>query len=302
MRIRAFLRLALSSMLLALPTAQAGDEMVLARGVHAPTTLSIDARALPELRSAAFMLADQETGQVILEQNAEQAVPIASITKLMTAMVVLDAAQGLSERLEVTRDDIDRLRSSRSRLPVGSVLAREDMLRLALMASENRAATALARHFPGGRKVFIEAMNRKAGQLGLHDTRFVDSTGLHAGNVASARDLVRLVAAAARYPLIREFSTTESHCVQLRRRSRCLGNTNELVRNPAWQIGVSKTGYIREAGRCLVMQAWLLGRPMIVVLLDSYGKYTRTADARRIRKWIESAVVQGEDAVTANAG
>lgn len=247
---------------------------------------------LPDLKSAAFVLADQGTGKVLLEQNADEVLPIASITKLMTAMVVLDASQGLSEMLRVSEDDIDTLRGSRSRLPVGSRLSREDMLRLALMASENRAASALSRHYPGGSAAFIAAMNAKARALGLDDTRFHDPTGLSAANVSSARDLVRMVGAAAKYPLIRAFSTAEAHDVDLGGRTRRFGNTNALVKSPEWRIGVSKTGYIKEAGRCLVMQAWIMDRPMIVVLLDSFGRYTRTADARRIKKWIESSALQ----------
>jgi len=256
---------------------------------------------MPDLRSAAFVLADQDTGRILLEQNADDVVPIASITKLMTAIVVLDAAQSLSEELSVNNDDIDRLRGSRSRLPVGSRLSREDMLRLALMSSENRAASALARHYRGGREAFVVAMNVKARLLGLDDTHFVDSTGLDARNVSSARDLVRLVSAAARYPLIREFSTTDAYAVKVRGRERRFGNTNGLVRSPDWRIGVSKTGYIREAGRCLVMQAWMLGRPMIVVLLDSFGRYTRTADAKRIKQWLESGAAQLRAALAADS-
>ena len=252
----------------------------------------MDGQHPPALKSSAFVLADQATGQLLLEQNADDVVPIASITKLMTAMVVLDGNQSLSDELTIGRDDIDRLRGSRSRLPVGTRLSREEMLRLALMSSENRAASALARHHPGGLKAFVKAMNAKARQMGLQDTRFVDSTGLHAENVSSGRDLVRLVAKAARYPLIREFSTTEAHEVKVGRKFRRFGNTNGLVRNPEWRISLSKTGYIREAGRCLVMQAWMQGRPMIFVLLDSIGRYTRTADARRIKQWLESGAVQ----------
>ena len=253
---------------------------------------SIDAQHPPELKSAAFVLADQTSGQMLLERNADDVVPIASITKLMTAMVVLDGRQSLAEELTVTSADIDRLRGSRSRLPVGTRLSREEMLRLALMSSENRAASALARLYPGGINAFVKSMNVKARQMGLQDTRFVDSTGLDADNVSSARDMVRQVAKAARYPLIREFSTTEAHEVKVGHKFRRFGNTNGLVRNPEWRISLSKTGYIREAGRCLVMQAWMQGRPMIFVLLDSIGRYTRTADARRIKQWLESGAVE----------
>ncbi len=289
---RAFILAA--GMVLALPdSAQAGDAPPPpARHV----TLAVD-DSRPALRSEAFLLADQTTGQVLLERNADEVVPIASITKLMTAMVVLDAAQGLSDTLRVSRDDIDTLRGSRSRLPIGARLSREDMLRLALMSSENRAAAALARHYPGGTAGFIEAMNVKARLLGLEDTHFVEPTGLSARNVSSARDLVRMVGAAARYPLIRSFSTAESYEVSINGRTRRFGNTNGLVKSPDWRIGVSKTGYIREAGRCLVMQAWIMDRPMIVVLLDSFGKYTRTADAKRIKRWIESGAVHQQASI-----
>lgn len=245
----------------------------------------------PILRSQAFLVQDQTTGTVLLERNSDAVLPIASITKLMTAMVVLDAKQGMGDLLEVSDADVDYLRGSSSRLVVGSVLSREDMLRLALMSSENRASSALARHYPGGTTAFIEAMNRKAATLSLHETRFYDSTGLNAGNVSSARDLVLMVGAAAHYPLIREFSTTAEYLVEVGGRLRPFHNTNPLVANADWQIGVSKTGYIRESGKCLVMQAWLKSKPLIIVLLDSAGRYTRVADAARIKKWLEGALL-----------
>lgn len=245
----------------------------------------------PILRSQAFLVQDQATGAVLLERNAGAVLPIASITKLMTAMVVLDARQPMSELLEVTDADIDYLRGSSSRLAVGSVLSREDMLRLALMSSENRAASALARYYPGGIVAFVDAMNAKASTLGLNDTRFFDSTGLNAGNVSSARDLVQMVGAAAKYPLIREFSTTAEYLAEVGGRPRQFHNTNPLVANADWQIGVSKTGYIRESGKCLVMQAWLKSKSLVIVLLDSAGRYTRVADAARIKKWLEHALV-----------
>lgn len=247
---------------------------------------------LPALSSASVLVTNQSTGEVLLEKNAEAVVPIASITKLMTAMVVLDAQLSLSEELAVTDEDVDTLKGSSSRLPVGTRLDREEMLRLALMASENRAASALSRHYPGGRPAFVAAMNRKAEAIGLSDTRFHDSTGLTSSNVSSARDLAKMVAAASRYPLIREFSTTPEHEVAVAGRMRRFGNTNALVKSPEWDIGVSKTGYISESGRCLVMQAWMNNKPLIIVLLDSLGKYTRVADAQRIRKWLEAAGAQ----------
>lgn len=251
-----------------------------------------DQEGNPLLQSAAFMVADQATGNVLLEKNSDAVLPIASITKLMTAMVVLDARLNLTEVLTVGQDDVDTLRGSSSHVPVGTELAREDMLRLALMSSENRAASALARHYPGGLHAFVVAMNRKAASLGLRDTRFSDSTGLNSANVSSARDLVKMVSAASRYPLIREFSTTANYVVSLNGRPRQFNNTNALVSSPDWQIGVSKTGFINESGKCLVMQAWLLNKPMIIVLLDSLGRYTRVADAQRVKRWLESAAMQ----------
>jgi len=206
--------------------------------------------------------------------------------------VVLDARLSLTETITVTSDDVDTLRNSSSHVPVGTELAREDMLRLALMSSENRASSALARNYPGGYQAFVAAMNRKAASLGLRDTRFSDATGLNSANVSSARDLVKMVSAASRYPLIREFSTTANYVVHLNGRPRQFNNTNALVSSPDWQIGVSKTGFINESGKCLVMQAWLLNKPMIIVLLDSFGRFTRVADAQRVKRWLESAAVQ----------
>lgn len=251
--------------------------------------LALDETGDLVLQSGAAAVVDQSNGAVLLEKNADMSVPIASITKLMTAMVALDAKSSLAEELTVTEEDIDTLKGTRSRLPVGTRLTREEMLRLALMASENRAAAALSRHYPGGRPAFIAAMNAKARALGLDDTRFEDPTGLTAANVSSARDLTRLVAAAYRYPLIREFSTTPEYVVTIGGRPRAFHNTNALVRSENWEIGLSKTGFISEAGRCLVMQAWVKGKPMIIVLLDSWGKLTRIGDANRIKRWIESA-------------
>lgn len=241
------------------------------------------------VQSSAFLVQDQATGAVLLEKNAHAVQPIASITKLMTAMVTLDAHLGLQEILTVTDDDVDTLKGTRSRLRVGTQLSREEMLRLALMSSENRAASALARHYPGGRSAFIEAMNQKAQALGLSDTRFRDSTGLASENVSSPHDLARLVDAAHQYPLIREFSTTPSGAFDVAGRTMQFSNTNSLVKNPGWEIGLSKTGYINEAGKCLVMQAWLNNKPVIIVLLDSWGKMTRIGDANRIKRWVESA-------------
>ena len=247
-----------------------------------------DARHLA-VQSSAVIVQDQSTGAILFEKNPNAVLPIASITKLMTAMVVLDARPDLAEILAIGEDDVDVLKGTRSRLKVGTHLAREEMLRLALMSSENRAASALSRHYPGGREAFIAAMNQKAHLLGLTDTRFQDPTGLTAANVSSPRDLARMVDAAHQYPLIREFSTTSEGEFTIAGRQQQFRNTNTLVKSPTWDIGLSKTGYISEAGKCLVMQAWLNNKPTIIVLLDSAGKMTRIGDANRIKRWVESA-------------
>lgn len=247
--------------------------------------------AMPKLRSGSAAVVDLESGRILFEKNADEVSPIASITKLMTAMVVLDSAASLGDELEVTRDDVDREKYSRSRLPVGSRLTREDALLVALMASENRAASVLARNYPGGTEAFVAAMNAKAIELGLHNTHFDDPTGLSSANVSTASELVSLVSAAHRYPLIREFSTTQRTTLQLGKRRVSFGNTNALVKNRYWEISLSKTGYIREAGKCLVMQAWVDGRPVAVILLDSYGRLTRLADAKRIRDWMRRETI-----------
>lgn len=264
--------------------------------VVAPVEAAGDA---PKLASTAVAVIDQTTGEVLFEKNSDAVLPIASITKLMTAMVALDAQPDLQEKLRVTEEDIDLIKGTHSRLAVGTELTREEMLRLALMASENRAAAALSRYYPGGRAAFVAAMNAKAKLLGMSDTRFADPTGLTPENVSSARDLVKLVEAAQHYPLIREFSTAEEYRVTIRGRPQVFRNTNALVKNESWQIGVQKTGYISEAGKCLVMQAWLASKPVIIVLLDSWGKLTRIGDANRIKRWVEtrlagtSAVARG---------
>jgi D-alanyl-D-alanine endopeptidase (penicillin-binding protein 7) len=211
----------------------------------------------------------------------------------MTAMVVLDAKLNLDEPIVIHDLDVDMLKGSRSRLPIGSAFRREDLMRLALMASDNRAAAALSRTFPGGTEAFVLAMNAKANALGLANTRFVDSTGLAPGNVASPQNLALMVAAASTYPQIREFSTTPALQVRLPESGRELGfvNTNSLVRSDGWNIGVSKTGFINEAGKCLVMQAMFGSKAVVIVLLDSWGRHTRVGDANRIKKWIESGKV-----------
>ncbi|CAH2925895.1 MAG: Murein-DD-endopeptidase (EC [uncultured Paraburkholderia sp.] len=244
-----------------------------------------DARTL---RSSVAYVVDQNTGEPLFDKNSRAVVPIASITKLMTAMVVLDSKEPMTDQLEVTDEDRDYEKNTGSRLSVGSVLSREDMLHIALMASENRAAAALSRYYPGGRPAFLAAMNAKARQLGMTDTHFENPTGLTSQNVSSAHDLVKMVNAAYQYPLIRKFSTDHSYEVYTSKRTLAYNSTNALVRNPTWDIGLQKTGFINEAGECLVMQANIHGRPMVMVLLDSSGKYSRFADATRLRTWLDN--------------
>jgi len=239
------------------------------------------------LRSAVALVQDQRTGEYLVEKQPEAVVPIASITKLMTAMVVLDAKLDLQETLSIELEDVDKLRNSRSRLPVHTRLTRGEAMMLALMASENRAAHALGRTYPGGLAALIQAMNAKAKVLGLQEARFEDPAGLSGGNQASARDLAKLVDAAYHYPQIRDFSTRDEATLHSGRRSLQFINTNALVRGHRWHIGLSKTGYIEEAGKCLVMQARLAERPVLIVLMDSWGKYTRLGDAQRIKQWME---------------
>ncbi|NTV72362.1 MAG: D-alanyl-D-alanine endopeptidase [Azonexaceae bacterium] len=241
------------------------------------------------LYSASALVIDQNNGQVMLEKQPDMVVPIASISKLMTAMVVLDAKLDLQEVIAIGDDDVDGLKGTRSRLPVGTTMTREAAMLLALMSSENRAAHALGRHYPGGMHAFVQAMNKKAHALGMYNSRFEEPTGLSSNNVSTAHDLARMVAAAARYPEIRNYSTTAEAKVELNGRIRDFHNTNALVRSDNWEIGVSKTGYISEAGRCLVMQARVADRPVVIVLLDSQGKMTRVGDANRIKRWMESA-------------
>jgi D-alanyl-D-alanine endopeptidase (penicillin-binding protein 7) len=236
------------------------------------------------------MVFDPTTGRALFAKNADAPMPIASITKIMTAMVVLDAKLSMDEPIVIEASDIDTIKGSRSRLPVGSAFRREDLLRLALMASDNRAASALGRAFPGGTGAFVETMNRRAQQLRMASTRFVDPTGLAPGNVSSPQDLARMVAEASRYEQIRDFSTTPELHVTLPNAKKPMGfsNTNQLVKSQHWDIGLSKTGYINEAGKCLVMQANIANHPVVIVLLDSWGRLTRIGDANRIKKWIES--------------
>lgn len=243
------------------------------------------------LYSASALVLDQTTGQPIVEKHPDTVTPIASISKLMTAMVVLDAKLDLQEVIAISDEDVDSLKGTRSRLPVGTTMTRETAMLLALMSSENRAANALGRHYPGGLPAFVAAMNQKARALGMNNSRFEEPTGLSSNNVSTAHDLARMVTAAAQYPEIRAFSTTAEARVDLNGRLRDFGNTNALVKNDRWEIGVSKTGYISEAGRCLVMQARVADKPVVIVLLDSVGKMTRVGDANRIKRWMESTGV-----------
>ncbi len=246
-----------------------------------------------ELKSSVALVMDQDTNEVMLSKNPEAVLPIASLTKLMTAVVVVEAHLPLYDAITITSDDVDTEKNSSSRLAVGSTLSRGELLHLALMSSENRAAHALGRTYPGGLSAFVSAMNAKARLLGMHDTRYVDPTGLNSGNQATARDLATLVKAAYQQPLIRELSVTPEHAVRLGNRQLQFRNTNSLVRSPSWDIGLQKTGYIVEAGRCLVMQASMAGRKFIMVFLDSAGKYSRQADAERVRRWLENAAQKG---------
>ena len=239
-----------------------------------------------DLKSSVALVMDQDTNEILFGKNLQAVLPIASITKLMTALIVTEAGLPLNETLTVTQDDVDTEKGSRSRLTVGTQLSRENMLHLALMSSENRAAHALGRSYPGGLDAFVSAMNGKAQALGMVDTRYVEPTGLSSKNQSSARDLATLVNAAHQHQIIRELSTSPEYQVAVGQRKMTFRNTNGLVRSPSWDIGLQKTGYISEAGRCLVMQAQMAGRKLIMVFLDSAGKYSRIGDAERVRHWI----------------
>lgn len=248
-----------------------------------------DAAALPALRSGSVLVLDADTSSVLYSRHSDQPVPIASISKLLTAMVVLDARQPMEEQLEISPDDVAMGRGTASRLSVGTSLSRADLMHLALMSSENRAAHALGRNYPGGMSAFVQAMNDKAKALGMSSAHFVEPTGLSSHNVASPQDLSKLVIAASQDPTIRAFSTDPAYSVPVGRQMVEFHNTDRLVSNPGWEIIVQKTGYIAAGGKCLVMQAVIAGRSVVMVLLDSFGKYTRLADASRVKKWMESA-------------
>jgi D-alanyl-D-alanine endopeptidase (penicillin-binding protein 7) len=253
----------------------------------APVKRGDDFRLPFALKSAVALVVDQDTDEVLLEKNTNTVLPIASITKLMTALVTIEADLPMDEELLVTREDrtVDRVRSQ---LRPGVKLTRAQALHLALMSSENHAAQLLGRSYPGGVDQFVEAMNAKAQMIGMHDSHFVDPTGLSPDNRSTPADLVRLVKAAYEYDAIRDFSTSSSMSMPFGKRTVRYGNTNRLVSNPNWEIGLQKTGYISAAGRCLVMQAVIQDRRVVMVLLDSAGKYSRIGDAQRIRSWLES--------------
>lgn len=242
-----------------------------------------------DLRSSVALVIDQDTHEVLLRKNDSAVLPIASLTKLMTGLVIAEANLPSAEMITISQDDVDTEKGSSSRLAVGSVLSRGDLLHLALMSSENRAAHALGRTFPGGMEAFVTRMNMRAQQLGMRDTRYVEPTGLSSRNQSSAHDLATLVAAAYKEPVLRELSTSHGREVEVGRRVLQYNNTNRLVKSPQWDIGLQKTGYISEAGQCLVMQTQVAGRKLIMVFLDSAGKLSRIADAERVRRWLESS-------------
>jgi D-alanyl-D-alanine endopeptidase (penicillin-binding protein 7) len=241
------------------------------------------------LKSSVALVVDQDTKEVLFSKNDQAVLPIASITKLMTGLLVSEGHLAMDEEITISQADVDTEKGSRSRLAVGTELSRGELLHLALMSSENRAAHALGRTYPGGLARFVELMNARAKSLGMHDTSYVEPTGLSSKNQSSARDLATLVNFAYGDSTLRELSTSTGYQVEVGRRTLQFNNTNRLVKNPAWDIGIQKTGYISEAGQCLVMQAKISGRKLIMVFLDSTGKLSRIADAERVRHWVESS-------------
>ncbi|MCE2782838.1 serine hydrolase [Limnohabitans sp.] len=241
-----------------------------------------------DLHSSVALVVDQDTQEVLYRKNDHAVLPIASLTKLMTGLVIAESKLSMDEPIRITQDDVDTEKGSSSRLAVGTVLSRGDLMHLSLMSSENRAANALGRTFPGGMDNFVDRMNSRAKQLGMKDTRYVEPTGLSSRNQSSASDLAVLVAVAYKEPMLRELSTSHGREVEVGRRTLQYNNTNRLVKNPAWDIGLQKTGYISEAGRCLVMQTQVSGRKLIMVFLDSAGKLSRLGDAERVRQWLEN--------------
>jgi serine-type D-Ala-D-Ala endopeptidase (penicillin-binding protein 7) len=278
---------AVAGLFLAILAMQASAKVIRtpAKAVRDPAKLVRDLK----LKSSSVLIMDASDSSVLYSRHSDVPMPIASITKLMTALVVLDAKQPLDEPIKITDADRDPAKGGVSRLAVGTVLTRGDLMHLALMSSENRAAHALGNNYPGGVPAMVAAMNAKAAALGMASSRFVDPTGLSSQNVASPEDLSKLVIAASRDPSIREYSTDRRYAVKVRRHMVEFRNTDNLVANPTWNIIVQKTGYIAEAGKCLVMAAVIEGRSVVIVLLDSFGKYTRVADAKRIKTWMESS-------------
>jgi serine-type D-Ala-D-Ala endopeptidase (penicillin-binding protein 7) len=243
-----------------------------------------------QIKSASVLVMDEDDATVLYSKQSQKVMPIASITKLMTALVVLEGKQPLDETVTILQVDRDKSKASASRLKVGTKLTRSELLHLALMSSENRAAQAVCRAYTGGLGACLKAMNAKARQLGMKNSRFADPTGLSHENVATASDLVKLVVAASRQSLIEEYSTSEQLTVRVGRQLLEFRNTNSLTSKDDWNISVQKTGFTQDAGQCLVMRATIQDRPTVIVLLNSFGKLTRVADARRIRKWIEGGV------------
>ena len=289
MKAAGLLRLAGVQLLLVIGAFGLGASCAQARSHHHRVHTVTDG---PGLRSASALVIDETHSAVLYSRNAGVAAPIASITKLLTALVIADAKLPLDERIQITQDDRHLHKESVSRLAVGTTLTRGDLIHLALMASENRAAHALGRTYPGGLDSFVVAMNAKAKALGMTSAHFVDPTGLSEENVASPEDLAKLVMAASHDPTIRDYSTDRRYAVAVGRHKVEFRNTNNLVGNPTWDIVVQKTGYISEAGKCLVMQAIIDDRTVVMVLLNSYGRYTRTADAVRIRRWMEAKLTE----------
>lgn len=274
---------------IAAPVTLSAAELAAEQRRKAPTQIQSSLDLPLDIESRAAIITNARTGEVLYGKNINQTMPIASITKLMTAMIVLDAGLDMNDPVTVSEADVDHLRNTHSRLSVGTTLTRADMLLLALMASENRAASALARTYPGGLPAALLAMNRKAQALGMRHTHFLDGTGLHGENMSTPGDLVKMVQAANRYADIRAFSTMPEYQIVSRGRVLQYKNTNALVKKPEWDIGVSKTGFINEAGRCLVMMAQIRDMPVVIVLMDSWGKYTRIGDANRVKRWLELA-------------
>jgi len=281
---------AVAGLFLAILAMQASAKVIRTptKAVRDPAKLVRDLK----LKSSSVLIMDASDSSVLYSRHSDVPMPIASITKLMTALVVLDANQPLDEPIQITGADRDLPKGGFSRLAVGTTLTRGDLMHLALMSSENRAAHALGNNYPGGMPAMVAAMNAKAAELGMASSHFVDPTGLSSQNVASPEDLTKLVIAASHNPSIREYSTDSHYAVKVRRHMVEFRNTDNLVANPTWNIIVQKTGYIAEAGKCLVMAAVIEGRSVVIVLLDSLGKYTRVADAKRIKTWMEASANQ----------